>query len=222
VLELQAEQRIVVGRGLRELREAGFVPAVLYGHGLETRTLQVKERALVHLLGEGGRHGVITLSVRDTAEPYAVLAREIQRHPTKSKVLHVDFYRVLMTEKMQATVPVVIVGKSPAVVANMAALVQSLDNIQVECLPGDLPSAFEVDVSVLERTDQNILVGDLVAPEGVAILDDLSTALISLAAARAEEEEVEEEEALYGAPEQEEVEVLAKGKAAREDEEEED
>ena len=104
----------------------------------------------------------------------------------------------------------------------MAALIQSLDSIQVECLPGDLPASFEVDISILERTDQNIMVGDLAVLEAVSILDDPDTVLISLAAARAEEEEVEEEEELYGAPEQEEVEVLAKGKAAREDEEEED
>jgi large subunit ribosomal protein L25 len=163
---------------------------------------------------------LITLSVTDDSEQYTVLAREVQRHPTKSQVLHVDFYRVLMSETMQATVPVVIVGTSPAVINNMAALVQSLDSIQVECLPGDLPDAFEVDISILERTDQNILLSDLVVPEGVTILDDTETVLFSLAAARAlEEEEEEEEELLYGAPEEEEVEVMAKGKAASEDEE---
>ena len=104
----------------------------------------------------------------------------------------------------------------------MAALVQSLDSIQVECLPGDLPASFEVDISVLERTDQNIMVGDLVAPEFLAILEAPRTTLFSLAAARAEEEEVEEDEELFGALEEGEVEVMAKGKAAREGEEEEE
>ena len=218
VLELQAEPRSAVGKGLRGLRESGYIPAVLYGHGLETVSLQVQERALGRILDQGGSHGLISLSVTDDSEQYTVLAREVQRHPTKSQVLHVDFYRVLMSETMQATVPVVIVGKSPAVTNNMAALVQSLDSIQVECLPGDLPDAFEVDISILERTDQNILLGDLVVPEGVTILDDAETVLFSLAAARAiEEEEEEEEELLYGAPEEEEVEVMAKGKAASEE-----
>ena len=150
-----------------------------------------------------------------------MLAREIQRHPTTPQVLHIDFYRVLMTERMQSSVPVVIVGSSPAVTANLAALIQNLDSIQVECLPGDLPASFEVDISILERSDQNIMVGDLVAPKDVTILDDADTVLFSLAAARAEEEEEEEDEALFGAPEQEEVEVVAKGKAAWEDEEDE-
>lgn len=220
-LTLQAEPRSAVGRGLKVLRDHGYVPAVLYGHGLEAQSIQVEEKSLGHVLSSGGTHGLINLSVTGADEEYTVLAREVQRYPTRPQVLHVDFYRVLMTEKMQASVPLVVVGKSPAVVEGLAALVQSLDSLEVECLPGDLPDAFEVDITVLERTDQNILVGDIPVPPGVDVLEDPDMVLFSLAAARPEEEEEEEEE-LFEFLEPEEVEVVVKGKAARDMEEDEE
>ncbi|MDH7484998.1 MAG: 50S ribosomal protein L25 [Anaerolineae bacterium] len=215
-LELQAEPRTAVGRGLRKLRDEGYVPAVLYGHGLAAQNLQVAQRALERLLAHGGAHSLISLSVAGVQEPYTVLLREIQRYPTRPQVLHVDFYRVVMTEKLQTSVPLVLVGQSPAVASGMAALIQNLDSVEVECLPGDLPSALEIDISVLERTDQNILVSDLTLPPGVEILEDPETVLVSLAAARV----AVEEEAVV--PEAEEVEVVAKGKAAKGIEEEEE
>lgn len=214
-LELQAEPRTAVGRGLRKLRDEGYVPAVLYGHGLAAQNLQVEQRALERLLAHGGAHSLISLSVAGVQEPYTVLLREIQRYPTRPQVQHVDFYRVVMTEKLQTSVPLVLVGQSLAVASGMAALIQNLDSVEVECLPGDLPSALEIDISVLERADQNILVSDLVVPSGVEILEDPETVIVSLAAARV----AMEEEAVV--PEAEEVEVVAKGKAAKGIEEEE-
>jgi len=211
--ELQAEPRAIVGRGLKRLRDEGYVPAVMYGHGMEAQSLQVRARALDQLLARGGAHSLVSLSISGSKKPQMVLVREVQRFPTRPTVLHVDFYSVVMTEKLQTDVPLIIVGESPAVIQGMAAVVQNLDRVQVECLPGDLPSSLELDISVLRRTDQNILVGDIHVPEGVTVLDDLETVVISLAAARAEEEE--EEELELEALEGEEVEVLAKGLAAR-------
>jgi len=212
-LELQAEPRTTVGRGLKTLRDRGYVPSVLYGHGISSQPLQIEERALRLLLARGGGHNIVSLSIAGTKETHMVLMREVQRHPTRPLVLHVDFYRVVMTEKLQTHVPLVIVGEAPAVVDSMGALVQNLDRLEVECLPGDLPSSFEVDISILERTDQNITVGDIASPQGVEILDGPETVIISLAVARAEEEE--EEEVEVEAPEAEDVEVVAKGRAAK-------
>ena len=219
--ELQAEPRTVVGRGLRELRDEGYVPVVLYGRGFPSQSLQVEERALKRLLAHGGAHSLVSLAIAGTEEAHTVLVREIQRYPTRPQVRHVDFYRVVMTEKMQTAVQLVLVGESPAVTGGLAALVQNLDSVQVECLPGDMPSALEIDISVLERADQNILVSDLVPPPGVEILEDPEAVLISLAAARAVLEEEEEEEMEAIVPGMEDVEVVARGKAARGLEEEE-
>jgi large subunit ribosomal protein L25 len=187
---------------------------VLYGHGISSQPLQVEERALRLLLARGGEHNIVSLSIAGTKESHMVLVREIQRDPLKPLVLHVDFYRVVMTEKLQAHVPLVVVGESPAVVDGLGALVQNLDSVEVECLPGDLPSSFEVDISVLERTDQNVTVGDIASPQGVEILDAPETVIISMAIARVLEEE-EEEEVEIAVPEPEDVEVVAKGRAAK-------
>lgn len=218
--ELQAEPRTAVGQGLKKLRDQGYVPVVLYGHGIPSQVLQVEERALNRLLAHGGAHNLVSLSITGAREPYTVLMREIQRYPTRSQVLHVDFYAVVMTEKLHANVPLVIVGESPAVVGDTAALVQNMDSVEVECLPGNLPAALEIDISGLERTDQNVCISDIVCPPGVDILEDPEAVIISLAVSRAALVEEEEEEVEIAAPEAEGVEVVAKGKAARGEEEE--
>lgn len=216
-LELQAEPRSAVGRRLRKLRDQGYIPAVLYGPEIDPRPLQVKEGHLNRVLAQGGAHGLITLSIADTKERHTVLMREIQRYPTRSQVLHVDFYRVVMTEKLRTEVPLVLVGESPAVVSGMAALVQNIDSVEVECLPGNLPSALEVDISRLRKADQSLTIGDIVPPEGVEILEDPETVVVSLALSRAALAAAEEEMMEEGVPtpEPEEVEVVAKGKAAK-------
>jgi len=214
--ELQAEPRSAIGKGLKKLRDQGYVPVVLYGQGTEAQSLQVQSRELGHLLARGGAHSLVSLSIAGSTSPQMVLVREVQREITRPTVLHVDLYRVVMTDKLQTDVPLVIIGESPVVVEGLAAVVQNMDRVHVECLPGDLPASLEIDVSVLENTDQNILVSDIAVPEGVEILDDPDGVVISLAAAR---EEVEEEEDILDleAPEQGEVEVAAKGKLAQED-----
>jgi len=213
-LELHAEPRTVVGRGLKRLRDQGYIPAVLYGHGIPSQPLQVEERALNRVLAHGGSHGLISLRVAGAKEPYTVVVREIQRYPTRRQVLHVDFYRVVMTEKLRAEVPLVMVGESPAVASGFAALVQNMDSVEVECLPDKLPSALEIDISQLRRADQSLCIGDIVPPEGVHILEDPETVVVSLAASRIarEEAEIEAEEL---AIEAEEVEVVTKGKEAK-------
>jgi len=221
MLELQAEPRTAVRRGLKRLRDQGYIPAVLYGHGISSQPLQVEERALNRVLARGGAHALISLSIAGTKERHTVLVREIQRHPTRRQVLHVDFYRVVMTEKLHAEVPLLLVGESPAVASGVAALIQHMDSVQVECLPGNLPSALEVDISLLKRVDQSLCIGDLARPDGVEILEDPEAVVVSLVTSRIARVEGEEAEVEVITPEPEEVEVVAKGKAAKGIEEEE-
>jgi len=212
IVELAAEPRTAVGKGLRTLRDEGNVPAVVYGHGVLSLPIQINERSLDRWLAAGGANSLVNLAITGVDEIHTVLVREIQRYPTRPKVLHLDFYKVSMTEKIQASVPLVIVGKSRAVSDGTAVMVQNLDDVEVECLPGDLPSSLTVDISGLERTDQHIMVKDIPLPEGVALVSDREMAVISLVPVR----QVEEEEAVAAvAAAPEEVEVVAKGKAAK-------
>ena len=212
-IELTAEPRTVTGRRVKELRRQGWVPAVAYGHRRAPRALQVEAKALDKVLARAGESRLISLTVRGDDSSQTVLVREVQRDILSRRPLHVDFYEVVMTEKLRATVPLHFVGRSPLVTTGEAILNEALTEVEVECLPADLPEFIEVDVSVLTDFDATIFVKDLTVPPGVEILNNPDEPVASLSGAR---EEVEE---MAAAPEMAEVEVVAKGKAAKGEEE---
>ena len=130
------------------------------------------------------------------------MAREIQRDIIRHNILHVDFYQVVMTEKTTAEVPLVLTGEAPAV-ANLAGiLVHGLNTVEVQCLPADLPSAIEADLSSLTDFNDMVTVADLHVPSSVTILSETESVVARIEAPRIVEE-VEEEEVV------EEVEVPA-------------
>lgn len=213
-IELTAEPRTVTGRRVKQLRSQGWVPAVIYGHRTAPRALQVEAKALDKVLARAGESRLISLTVRGDDSPQTVLVREVQRDILNRRPLHVDFYEVVMTEKLRATVPLRFVGHSPLVATGEAILNEALTELEVECLPADLPEFIEVDVSRLTDFDSVILVKDLKVPSGVEILNEPDEPVASLSGAR--EEVIEEAPA---AAEAAEVEVVAKGKAAKGEEE---
>ncbi|MCD6289757.1 MAG: 50S ribosomal protein L25 [Anaerolineae bacterium] len=222
-LELKAQPRSVTGRRVKRLRAQGLVPAVIYGPGMTTQAVQVREHDLERVLRHAGFTQLVTLQIEDgsTVASENVLVREVQRHPIKRYPLHVDFYRVVMTEKLRAEVPVHLVGKAP-VVTEGAILVQDLTAVEVECLPADIPESIEVDVSGLTSASQSITVADLSVPEGVEIVSDPEEAIVSIVYSRAAAAEVGEEEETVAPAAPGEPEVIGKGKAAEAEEDEEE
>lgn len=212
-LELKAQPRSLVGRKVRQLRRQGFVPAVVYGRNSPTLAIQVEEGALERVLRRAGFTHLINLQIEDGGSPTSamVLVREVQRHPIRRNLLHVDFYRVVMTEKLRVEVPIRLVGEAP-VVATGATLIQNLDALEIECLPADIPEAISVDISGLTDASQSISVADLVIPPRVSVLSDPKTIVVSVAYATAEEEAEEVGEEIA------EPEVVARGKAAKAEE----
>ena len=124
--------------------------------------------------------------------------------------MHVDFYRVQMTERLTAEIPLVTVGESPVVEERTGILLQGISAIEVECLPGDLVDAIEVDLSDLVEIDQGVYVRDLAVPAGIEILADLDEMIVRLVPLEAEELLEEEEEEVI--PEAEEVEVITEAR----------
>ena len=124
------------------------------------------------------------------------LAKEIQRDPVKRHYLHVDFYAVKMDEKVKAHVPVVLKGEAPAVEDLDGILTLGLDEIEIECLPGDLVNSIEVDISSLAELNSSISVADLQFPETLTVLSDPDSMVVRIEAPRT----VEEVEALEEAP----------------------
>ena len=113
-LELKADVREATRRHVKQLRQEGLVPAVLYGKGLEPALLQIEEKALTKVLRQAGTHQLISLKIGQK-KPQMTLARDIQRDVLKYNYLHVDFYAVRMSDKVTAQVPLVFVGEAPAV-----------------------------------------------------------------------------------------------------------
>ena len=177
-LKLKAEKREDSGKGAaRKLRAAGRVPAVLYGHGVGPMAVSVDARDLFHVLhGSAGTNVLVDLQV-DGAQ-HLSLPREIQRDHVRGRYLHVDFLAVRRDETVTVSVPVRVVGESPGVKAG-GVIEHHLWELQVECLPGDVPDGIEADVSKLQVGD-SLRVADLLPPQGVNVLTPLEESVVAV------------------------------------------
>lgn len=215
VLTLSANSRSVTGRKVRRLRPKGIIPVVIYGGDDAPRNAQVEGAEFERVLRDGGNSQLVKVDLE--GEDINVLVREIQRHPVRHNLLHADFYIVNMSETQQVSVPLVTVGA--VTVSADLVMVQSMDSVEIEALPADIPAAIEVDVSRLETPESPpITVADLPTIAGVSYISDADEPICSLILSRAaisEEEEMEEEELLDTDVEPE---VIGRG---REEEEEE-
>lgn len=191
-LILEAEARDGTGKGIvRKLRREGFIPAVLYGLKQKPESLKVKEEDFEEVKRGGAEHAVIEIKVGESAKTPAVVKEE-QFDRVSGGLLHVDFCRVSLTEKLKFFVPVVTTGESAGVKVG-GVLEHILREIEVECLPDKMPENIEIDVTDLEIGD-SVHIRDIDSPEGVEIVTDGSRGVISVMAPRVvEEEEVAEE-----------------------------
>jgi large subunit ribosomal protein L25 len=184
--ELSAEPRSIVGKKVRFLRRQGLVPGNVYGHAAST-AIQMPAREVEHAIHRAGRTQLISLAVNGDAT--TVLLKTWQRHPYKGDLLHVDFFRVAMTETLRMDVPIRVSGDAPAVKLTGGTPFQPLSTLSVECLPGDIPEGIDVDISGLEHDDDSIFVRDLTVPSGVTVLTDGDELVVKIMAARVEVEE---------------------------------
>ncbi|HXF60038.1 MAG TPA: 50S ribosomal protein L25 [Caldilineaceae bacterium] len=206
-LKMSAQPRTLTGRKVRQLRQQGLVPVVVYGPGQAPVNLQVSARQLELTLHRGGSSQLVQVEV-EGGPTHNVLVREVQRHPVSHAYLHADFYAVNMNEKQEVSVPLVAVGKPTALAAGMMVL-QAHDTVEIRALPADIPASIEVDITELDL-ERPITVADLPALPGVEYLDEPGEHLFSLIATREEVEEEQPEEVA-------EPEVVGRG---REEEEE--
>lgn len=169
-IELSAEPRSVVGKKVRFLRRQGLVPGNVYGHAAST-AVQIPEREAELTIKRAGRTHLVALKM-DGSESTTVQVKNWQRHPYRGTLLHVDFYRVSMTEKLRVDLPLRLTGEAPGIRATGGTLFQSASTVQIECLPADLPEAIEVDISGLVDLDSVIHVSDLAIPDSVTLLTD--------------------------------------------------
>lgn len=182
IIELRAEPRSVVGKKVRFLRRQGMVPANIFGQSAST-AIQVPVKEVEQTIRRAGHNQLVSLGVQG-GETTTVLITKWQRHPYKADLLHVDFFRVAMTERMQLAVPLRLVGEAPAVRITGGQPFQTLANVNVECLPTDIPEAIDVDISGLAENDASIFVRDLTAPDGVTFVTDGGEQIVKIMAPR--------------------------------------
>jgi len=177
------------GKGAaRKLRAGGKIPGTVYGAGNVARSVTLDRKSFELLVRSGGHHGLLDLEFESGGEPVKALVREIQVHPVSREYVHVDLQRISMKEKVRVEVPIVLLGKPEGVKTQGGILEHNLRNIEVECLPTDIPAQIQVEVSALV-VGKAIHVSDLSVP-GVTFLAHPDTAIASVsipAAERAQE-----------------------------------
>lgn len=207
----------------KTVRRDGSVPGVLYGHGLEPKSVQVDAKVFAKVFEQAGETSLIKLDTGDGTE-HNVIVRDIQRHPLKNTIMHVDFYQVRLDQKIEADVPLTFVGEAPAVKDLGGVLVHPLDEVHLEAFPQDLPHDIEVDISGLDNFEKVIHVSDLKLPEGVELDHEPEEVVALVQEPKTQEEldaelaeEVQEDvEGVEGVADKTEGEEGAEGEAAAE------
>ena len=209
--QLVANIRKNIGKSANhKLRQAGKIPATLYGQR-GNFLLEMAEESTRHILEKmSGMHEMVPITVTDPSNQEnwtaRVLLREIQKHPYKHKLIHLDFWELPETKSQVVRVPLDVTGESPGVKSG-GVLQMVVREIPVSCLPADIPSSLVVDVSNLEIGD-SIKIQDVELPEKVSLNSDENYAIISIVGRAPEEEEIEEiedEVGVEGAEEKEEI-----------------
>lgn len=181
-MNLEVQIRNEKGRRVKDLRRQGLIPAELYGKGIENMHLAVKSKDFKNVFKEAGESSIINIVIFDKnkKEEIPVLIHDIQKDYLTDDIIHIDFYRVRMDEKIRTHIPLEFIGESPAVKNYGGILNKSMLEIEIEALPKDLPHNISVDISQIKELDQSIYVKDLSIPKNVKILVDPETVIATV------------------------------------------
>lgn len=188
---VKAEPRTEIGKGgARSLRRQGELPAVVYGEGSESAPVKVGKREMTKLIMSGvGEHALITIEMKDKKGKKAehpVLVKEYQVDPVTDELLHVDFIKVSLEKVVNVTVPL-FMTKEPAGVKMGGILQNLIREIEIECLPTQIPDNIAFDAASVE-IGHSLHVSDITPPEGVKIITDPSAVILTVSAPKVEEE----------------------------------
>lgn len=208
--KLSAVRRTVRGKQVGQLRRSGQLPAVVYGPGTEPTAIQLNTREATRILRHVAGAELVELVL--DGESRNVLLQDLQRDSIRGDFTHADFYAVDMARPIKAHIPVHLVGTSYAVASLSGVLVRGVTGLEVQCLPGDLVSAIEADLSALKEIGTALHVRDLTVPPAINVLTDGDELVARVMQAR------EEEAAVVVTPTTAEVEVIEKGKTEEEGE----
>lgn len=189
-MELTAQKREIFGKKTSALRKQGFVPAELYGHGLDNMHLMVPSKDFSKVFKEAGESTIVKLKVENNE--FNVLVHDFQRNYLTDEFSHIDFYSVKMDEKITTSVPLEFIGEAPAVKEMGGTLVKVMHEVEIEALPADLPHHISVNVSSIKEIGGSIFIKDLDFGKGVKILVEPET-VVATVIELAKEEEIKPE-----------------------------
>ena len=188
--KLNASVRTITGKKVRQLRKQGFLPSSIYGQGMEPVSIQVVNKEMEAIFAHAGESGLIDLILDGKTLP--ILFRNPQYHPVGGELVHIDCFKVNLKEKIVTMVPVEFIGESLAVKEGKV-LVEVLNEVEVEALPGDLPEKLEVDLAKLENVESVVTVADLVFDRTkIEIKNAADQVIVKVEEPKAEEEPVTE------------------------------
>ena len=219
-MKVQAKARSDFGSGAsKRIRRSGMVPAIVYGGSADSVSVTLDPKEIFKLLrSQAGRNTILSLAI-EGGRPDNVILKDLQVDPVKENILHADFQRIAMDQTLKVTVPIAIRGDAKGVKTEGGLLDVVMREIEVECLPADIPERIECDVSELEM-HESLRIRDLPTLKNVEVLEDADRVIVHVVTVREEEEEapVEGEEAEVVAEGAEgEPEVIAKGKKEEEE-----
>jgi len=184
--ELEISRREVTGKAVKRLRKVGIIPANIFGHNEASIAVQVDAIAFERLRRSHGTRGVLTLRMPGTKSTQTALIRHVQREPQTGKIIHVDFFRVSLSERIRVKAPLRFTGEAPAVKAENGVLLHLLDAIEIECVARDIPEYLEVDVSELSEIDAILHASDVKLPANFTLVTDPEEGIVKIAATRVE------------------------------------
>ncbi len=186
-VEIKVEEREAAGKKNKVLRRQGLVPAVVYGRKFKPTAISINLKEFIKQVEHSESGHNLIFSLKLGARHVPVITQDIHRDSISDQIIHLDFMHINMDEKIKAHIPVELVGVPIGVKDSGGILVHGLHDVEVECLPGDIPKKFEVDVSALE-IGRTLMVSDLNKSDKVKILSSANEMIATVSAPTKEEE----------------------------------
>ncbi len=188
---LDAQPRSEVGKSVRKLRKEGLIPANIFGQDFKSRSIKITLKDFIIAYKHAHETGIIYVNLEKESVP--TLVTTLQKDPIRGSILHIDFRKVNLKQKIETHVPILIVGDEEAITKLGGELITQHDEILIEALPSDIPQNIEIDISTLTEIGSMIKISDLPKSEGYEIKEEPETVIVSVTAHK--EESVEPETA---------------------------
>ncbi len=185
MLTLEAKKREIFGKKASDLLEQGLIPAEIYGHGFENIHISLPVKEFGKVFKEAGESSLVSVTV--DGKMFPVLIHEVKKDVLGDYVVHVDLYRVRMDEKIKTQVPLNFIGESSAIKEHGGVLVKSVEEVEVEALPTDLPHSLDVDISKLTELHQSLHGSDIIVPKGVKVFIEPEMGIVTVMEPQKEE-----------------------------------